>query len=198
MRIFICGASGAGKSSLAKVLADSLRIPFIDGSSKVLWDNYGITSHLDLIKKCTLDPAFGLSFQEELVKLRISSTKDLVSFVTDRTPIDNWLYFLLQMMPYTTDAQLHHYKEICQSAILPGDFYVLLKRPPGVIIEDDKMRITNHLYQEFVSELFEGILFGNSTSFCIPVNRKKIIESWYLDEKREIISNWVLSHEKKD
>lgn len=194
MRIFICGASGAGKSTLAKRLSEELNIPFVDGSSKVLWEKYGITNHLGLITKSTLDPIFGLEFQEELLRHRNQVTQGVTNFVTDRTPIDNWVYFLLQMLPYTTDDQVIHYKETCKASIRPTDFYILLKRPEDTPLEDDHMRIPNRLYQSFVSELFEGIIVGNDSNFSIEIPHYRVIKSNDIQEKLNIILPWIKKH----
>ena len=67
MKIFISGVSGVGKTTMAKQISKDYKIPFIEGSSKVLWDKYNIKSHIELIKKTYLEPQFGLDFQNELL-----------------------------------------------------------------------------------------------------------------------------------
>ena len=65
MKIFISGVSGVGKTTMAKQISKDYKIPFIEGSSKVLWDKYNIKSHIELIKKTYLEPQFGLDFPEK-------------------------------------------------------------------------------------------------------------------------------------
>ena len=55
MKIFLSGPSGIGKTTMAKHIAKLYGIKFVEGSSKVLWGDFGIKSHLDLIQKCDKD-----------------------------------------------------------------------------------------------------------------------------------------------
>ena len=55
-RIFICGPSGTGKTTLGEWISQTYRIPFITTSSKPLWEKHGIKSHLDLLNKGASNP----------------------------------------------------------------------------------------------------------------------------------------------
>ena len=69
-KIFICGPSGVGKTTLAKFIAAKYNIPFVSTSGKLLWRDYGITSHKDLLDKSLKDPTFAVNYQFDLLKQR--------------------------------------------------------------------------------------------------------------------------------
>lgn len=160
-RIFISGASGSGKTTLAKYISNAYSIPFIDGSSKVLWPKYGIKSHLDLINKCKESKEFAITFQYRLLSYRQEAIKDLDSFVTDRSPLDNLVYFMLQLSHDIVESENVKYIEECSKTFQYGENLLFITKIADNPIEDDGMRITNYFYQRMVQGLFENMITEN-------------------------------------
>lgn len=169
-KIFICGTSGIGKTTLAKHIARSRNTPFINGSSTVLWNKFNIENHKELLELGFKDPQRGLDFQHELLKYRVEITKGLKGFVTDRSPIDNLVYFLYQNAPYLSERDVHQYIDQCNFSMQKICDYnfqnmklLYLTRDfqqgdtMGIIVNDGK-RIDNHYYQDMMDNLFQHVI----------------------------------------
>lgn len=149
MKILLTGASGAGKTTLAKHLAWKHDIPFISGSSKDLWPKYGIKTHLELIQACQQDSEFAQSFQYELLYHRNKQVEGLKSYVTDRTPMDNLLYYTLQVSHLVDTDSHRNYVKVCLDSMPKDDYHLFLLNVPTHNLEDDGMRVNNVFYQLF-------------------------------------------------
>lgn len=165
MKIFLSGPSGIGKTTMAKHIAELYGIKFVEGSSKVLWGDFGIKSHLDLIQKCDKDIDFAIEFQTALLRYRKEVTENLTCFVTDRSPLDNIVYYLLQLSHKIDAGKTLEYINICSESY-PKDKYMqvlmYLTYPMTLQeIENDGFRITNHYYQLMVSNVFRMIYEHN-------------------------------------
>lgn len=163
LKLFICGPAGIGKTTLAKTLAMQNNINYINGSSSVLWDKYKVKCHVELVNKIERDPDLGLRFQMDLLEYRNQKISGLDNYVTDRSPIDNWVYFLLQNTHNHDESITRTYKDICQSSLVShinkGGKILFLGLPNAYkpIISDGK-RIDNWFYQHLVNAIFERVL----------------------------------------
>lgn len=167
-KIYITGTSGIGKSTLAKKISEDRGIPFINGSSTVLWKNYNINSHKELLLMGINDPIRGLAFQLELLELREKLVEGVETFVSDRSFIDNIVYFLYQNSPYLDEEKTLEYINAAIDSYLrinkDNDSVVLFlsrRFKPGdrmLNIENNGKRIINPYYQDMMDELFFYII----------------------------------------
>ena len=192
MKIFISGVSGVGKTTMAKQISKDYKIPFIEGSSKVLWDKYNIKSHIELIKKTYLEPQFGLDFQNELLDYRKNLIEKNDSFVSDRSPLDNLTYFLLQVSDKLGSNETLKYIEKCNEAypnkyiqVYLGFNYNMGKE----FFENDGFRINNIYYQFMVDAVFRQIITGN----WLGINMDDFIRisTWDFRVKYELIKDKI-------
>ena len=176
-KTFIIGTSGIGKTTLAKHIAEITGIPFINGSSSTLWEEYDIKNHKEVIEMGIKDPLRGLQFQLDLLKYREKITRNLPEFITDRSIIDNVVYFLLQNAPYLNNEDTGLYLAECRASLnricgknfkdvkivyLTRHFYVNDAMPK--IIADGK-RIENEYYQDLVDNIFRHVIKDDHTGF---------------------------------
>lgn len=167
-RIFICGPSGTGKTTLAKVLEEYYELgKFVSGSSKALWDKYGIKCHRDIIERTVMDPKWGFDFQMELLDLRISlfEVNDDINIISDRSLVDNVIYFTLQNSPFEVTLNCEAYFKKAFSSFRKGDWLIVRYYPAQVtgfdnFIENDGMRLTNPFYHIAYQSLLERELIG--------------------------------------
>lgn len=167
-KVFISGVSGIGKTTLANFISKRFELPYIKASAELLYEKYSYINNKQEIINCYSNPITGLQFQWDLLELRYSQLKDQKSFVTDRSFIDNLVYFLLQC---TTMVQ----EKECEKFIRMVYYY--LEEIGGVIlylpltfksIEDNKIRIPNLYYQRTVDMIFSDHLFKNR--YKLPSN----------------------------
>jgi predicted ATPase len=99
--IGICGAHRTGKTTLAKALAKTLNMPFIEiGTSAIFAAN-----HLDPAKP--MDFRTRLYIQQQILKHAVDIWFEMdEAFVCDRTPIDMMAYTLAEVQGHTLDKEL--------------------------------------------------------------------------------------------
>lgn len=173
-RIGICGASGVGKTTLAKIISEELDIPFIAGSARMslleedvellkgirkegnYWSN---KDHLDNILYSLVDPQFGLMLQGLILKRRQTCFKGKTNFVTDRTPIDNLTYFMMQNSVVLDQTTTNDYIDKCIEVLNKHFDFIIFIRTEGMEdVEIDGHRVANLEYQHMIDNLFEYII----------------------------------------
>ena len=203
--IFITGTSGIGKTTLASYLSKRYLIPFVQGSSTVIWDKYGVKNHREIIQMGANDPQKGLEFQLELLKIRENTLRDISvrGFVTDRFLTDNLVYFLLQNAPYLSDADVEAYIEACKNSMetileSKGKKYKLiyLSRdfPKGGIVpilEDDQKRITSDIFQDTVSAVFDYVVKSNKLGLDLNPYRYLKVDNYEWEKRLKKTKNFI-------
>lgn len=196
-KICLCGVSGIGKTTLANKLSDITGYEFVTNSSKPLWSKYAISDHKDLIKKMIDEPEFGMKFQNELLDINLQN--HIECYLSDRTPIDNMVYFMHQVMPFVNEADSVNYFRDCiytfNSDYLDDKLLVYLPFTCDVPeIKKDGARITNRQYQKMIDRSFRYVI----DSYVHP-NIMKCdfveIEEWDFDTRLNKILN-LLNEQK--
>ena len=197
MRLFISGISGIGKTTLAKTIAQEYDIPFIIGSTKLIWGRYGIKSHNDIISMCNNQPKYGLKFQKEVLDYRLEMINSHDVFVSDRSPVDNIVYVLTQLSHKVEEEEIRSYVEKCKIVYnienvrhihLSGGIKTISNTP----LENDNMRITNQYYQLMVNSIFDMVI--NDNWLLIPKDNFRNIDTWDMSTRmlaaKELISKY--------
>lgn len=174
MKICIIGPSGTGKTTLAEYIAARYRIPFITGSSRLLSIGYGVESHADLIKLCADKPQEVLELYKKIKDLRIEILqKDNV--VSDRSLIDLLVYYTIQLSPFMSMLDDDQFMYDLQSDIKKYEVtYIFLPYNFKAKIEDNNRRVTNAMYQKYISLLFDITIKTSECSICKFIT----IEEW--------------------
>lgn len=191
MKILLSGVSGIGKTTLAKAIAKEYHIPFIVGSSKVLWRKLNISSHKELIARCENDVIFALDFQYRLLEYRKQEMLKYDRYVSDRGPLDNVVYFLLQISHKVSQAETVDYLTACKEILTPDITQVYMDFDQSILkkmgeIENDGARITNSYYQLMVASIFDMVI-GNS----LLSNKTACLTVWDFETRMKHIETLI-------
>jgi hypothetical protein len=204
-RIALCGASGSGKSTMARVIAEELGIPYKENSAGLLLKpeqqddlvrKYGWTKsgHRDVIRLSNINPGFAWDFQYELLKTRAEFIAGNNPFVIDRSPVDNITYFLLQTSHLVEQKMCETFFAEAQRAMMPITHLIFLPTEnPGHWVEENDSRIANYHYQRMVTSVFEHVL----NCYLIPNTNIPFAylkcSIWDLKDREIEIMRWLLS-----
>jgi len=174
MKIGICGPSGSGKTTLAKFIAGHTdikngKINWVSNSARDLFtkeDNELLRSlgyeensgHRRVIQLSNEKPEFGLTFQKLINKRRTEFIISNNDFVTDRTPVDNLVYFLFQSCSNQPDEIIQDMVSDCRAAL--GEFDVIFFTPyiEGNEVENNNSRVDSKYFQSMISGIFEDTI----------------------------------------
>jgi hypothetical protein len=155
MAFGIAGAHRVGKSTLAKLVAEDLKMTFHDASVSKIMREAGINAVGDVPLEARVEA------QEFLLRRYL---KDLQwaprPLVTDRTPLDMIGYMLGEITMHNTDAKLgariQNYVEECLGATLVHFDTIIVVRPLTTYVEDPDKPPMNRAYQTLVQFIVEG------------------------------------------
>jgi len=213
MKIAFSGSSGSGKTTLVTFVAETLGLRHISGSAgdvkterdkMILQENpynYPGGGHSGVIRYSALNPEYGLLNQQLLLERRHQIIKGIHpvhgehggSFVTDRSPADNIVYFISQVgyHPMVTDEITQQHLEKAQTAWDELDYVIYVKAVQPKEVERNHSRIANKFYQKSIDALFEywikNYLIPNSTEGPEVL----IIDYWDLEERKKNVLDFL-------
>jgi deoxyadenosine/deoxycytidine kinase len=204
-QIFITGTSGIGKTTLANYIASRYRIPFVEGSSKILWEKYNIKSHVELINLAGTNPGRLLDFQHELLDIRLENMQKEKDFVSDRSFIDNAVYFLLQNAANMTEKQTQDYLDKCKYSaeqVVKGKYIYLshdLMDKHAFRITADGARIENMYFQNYaVAPIFDKVIKDDLLNIGFDDKNLKIIKVFDWESRVNIVTSFLESKDLID
>jgi deoxyadenosine/deoxycytidine kinase len=187
-QIFITGASGVGKTTLAKYISENYGIPYISASAKDVWPRFGFENHEDALRKCLADPILGFEYQKAIwVKRHDALSLAGDNFITDRSPIDNYAYYILQQGYYSEEYN-KAMNSLCIADFALANTVIFIRLSSDIILENDGKRILNITYQKLVDNTIGWVL---SHQFGLLTYKKELIfiSNWDFNNRIEIINN---------
>lgn len=213
MKIAFSGSSGSGKTTLVKYLSQVYGIPHISGSAgdiKTVGDEeelnvhyWGLPTgedrgHLNVIVNSAMNPEWGLLFQNIIRDRREEIIDNNESFVTDRSPADNLVYFINQLAyhPEITDEITQEFMEKCKRAWEKLDYVIYIKACQPNAVEDNGSRIANRHYQKTIDAQFEYWITEYLSAEDGVGPKVLIIDFWDLDLRKETILELIQTLEQ--
>lgn len=167
MKIAFTGPSGSGKTTLVKHVQEKYSLPWINGSSGGLKNplsnsvlaEAGLVvgkGHLQVIQSGHANPKVAIKNQRLILEERVKFFQLNPSFVTDRSTIDNWVYYATQCSLYEKEGVSKDFLNFCIEGLSELDYVFFI--PCGIPIEDNGSRIPNYWYQHTISSVFRGAI----------------------------------------
>ena len=188
-KIMICGASGTGKTTLARHISGRYDMPYITTSAKALWDKYGIKTHKDAIALSHMNPDVGFKYQWDVLRSRMKTLDGYDKYVVDRSYIDNLTYLMLQNGYHLCDADIKEMVDLVNESLADIDGIIFLRFTPDIILENDGARLTNTYYQAMVDQVMYWIMYSDK----INLHAWKVlsIQVWDFQKRIELVEKWL-------
>ena len=186
-RIFITGASGTGKTTLGKTIQESFGIPFISTSAKVVWPLFGFKDHKSAHRQSCYDPRVGNQYQHEVLKQRVGALEGKESFVSDRSPFDNYAYYLMQIGYLNNAFENNIFRKMCEDNLYLADALIFLRFPDNIELEEDGFRIPNPDYQRMVDAVI-NLSITKYLEYSMPILE---INTWDIEEKSKLLEKFL-------
>jgi hypothetical protein len=165
-----------------------LGIPFISTAGRSIWEKFNIRSHREIIEKTVNNPKWGYNYQDALLDERLKMMSKHDHFITDRSPIDNLVYFLMQVAPHISYAKTLEFIERAKEVSNGIDRLIYIKHHKDLPLEADGARINNPVFQQCSQLYFDFCLDNYFFPSKYPV---KVINTADFDYRKIIISEWL-------
>jgi hypothetical protein len=196
MKIAFTGPSGSGKTTLVKFVEKEFGIPWLNGSSGELKSEADTTrlavqglvqqhGHRAVIVSGHNNPTAAVANQHKILTRRNELMAAADDFVTDRSQVDNWVYYWMQCSMHVKDEDATWFRKECEKGLDQNVTHLIFVPTMLNPIEDNKSRIASFHYQKMVSILFEFAIahwdFGDSDL------KPLMLDMMDLEERKEAI-----------
>jgi len=163
-KIGFCGAHGTGKTTLARLINEQIKLPFLTDTARQMWRDFGI----DEFEK--LPVTVRSYFQKEIILKIITreETEGVQGFISDRTVMDNWGYTKLSADMDTVDLRI--YERIVKQHIMTYTHFVYIPVSSQFRAEQDKLRANLETQDTFASIIEESLSWVDPSKLLIIQN----------------------------
>jgi hypothetical protein len=163
MRIAFCGASGTGKTTLARYVAELYRLPMNPVGARSVAKAMGYESPYEtdkVGKREGEDASRRGEFQRRLVEEKVLWEADHESFVTDRTTLDNLTYTILHDVGSLTrtvyDLHLRSVRRYTTIFFCSVNDFCKLGDDPARVLDETYHRIFENVLRRYLETSVPG------------------------------------------
>jgi len=172
-KIGISGSHRTGKTTLAKAIATYKRIPFVQTSTREVFEEHG------LHPGTAMDFKTRLWIQHRVIEAAITLWQtEKSSFVTDRTPIDFMAYTLADIQGATEVDFIDLEAYLTQCFNVTNQFFTQLAvlQPAIPLVYEEGKAALNKAYIEHLNLLVQGLCHDERNSCSSIIIRRNIID----------------------
>lgn len=183
LRIQLAGPSGVGKTTIAKWLEETYKLPFVSGSVSDLLPSTKDEPHKDMLSHDKED-LYNQDFQ--ILNLRNKLYREKDNYVSDRSFLDSATYFMYKQSSTIPQCEVEHFFELCKKCLVEQtDLLIVIGFTPYMVknwvMEDNNKRILNKYFQAQISYIMRYILTEWGFDFLHPI--PLIHKSLYFKDK---------------
>lgn len=207
LKIAFSGPSGLGKTTLANQVAGKLGIIhpstsagdiFTNADKRYLASNFGYEGkgHKNVINLSSIYPDFGIEFQKLILERRAAQIIAHDRVVLDRCPIDNMVYLLTQTAHNMDEEHVTEFLNQAQEAYMGLTHVIVIKYSKDIpFIEDNKSRVSNRYFQQYISDVFGGVYTRYFSHIIGPMVME--IDFWNLESRINTVLDFVKHSQTK-
>jgi len=187
-KIMICGASGTGKTTLAKHMSELYELPYVSTSASKIWPEFGFKNHADSHAKSTSNKSIGIAYQSKILKERIHALEKMNHYITDRGFVDNAVYIMMELGHFLNACELQTFMDWCSDSMKGVDGLIYLRWGDSIILEDNENRIYSREFQAMTDALFNWVIYGGvirTPSHLLELNM------WDFETRIKLVDRWV-------
>ncbi len=185
MSIGLCGASGTGKTTLAKVVAKYAEMYFLESSARKALTLMGLDSQ----KNCDFNTR--MAIQWKILELAEEDYKNAPKpFISDRTPLDFIAYTIADVSRETlNDEQREDFEDYYIKCFNVTNTYfsIVTLIQPAITIEEDGVRPTCSIYSEHINLILLGLMSNEEQAQFIAISMDRVVTD-LKDRCRMIVS----------
>jgi hypothetical protein len=164
MRLGLIGSGGSGKTTLAREVSKEFALPFETLSTASVMSSFNFITHTDVLNAACNDSARGIAFQRAIVEQRAIYFSELYEenkdFVTDRTPLDSFFYYVIQNSFWDRSDTGHILETIALDSLHYYDYVIHIESGAFPISAESIGRPTNKFYHEMFDSLVRSYYDG--------------------------------------
>jgi len=186
-KIMITGASGVGKTTLATHMAEVYETPFLTSSASEVWPEFGWKTHAEAHRESTLSKYVGIKYQWAILQRRLFLLSN-DCYITDRSPIDNMAYIMMQLGHSLIRCEVMDFIKECNKGMTGVDGLIFIRWNGKINLEDNGKRIMNDYYQAMVDAVIQWVINDLIVFRTCPILE---LTGWDFETRITQVDEWI-------
>lgn len=153
LKVALIGAESTGKTTLAKKFANEVNCSIINENAREILKERNL-----IVKDLLKDKQLGIEIQYEIIERRLKKERKLKSFISDRSTLDNLMYYLKWFSEFDNEKNVNNYINLCFENAKNYD-YIFLCPTKSINLKKDNIRLGNEIERKNTEIFLLGLLY---------------------------------------